>query len=112
MGSAAGKNSDLVIVTSDNPRSESPQAIIDDILPGVVRTGTPYAAIPDRGEAIRFAWQSAREGDILLLAGKGHEDYLAARDQTIYFDEKKLIAALAEQVCTDRADGISKRKGG
>ena len=112
MGSAAGKNSDLVIVTSDNPRSESPQAIIDDILPGVVRTGTPYAAIPDRGEAIRFAWQSAREGDILLLAGKGHEDYLAARDQTIYFDEKKLIAALAEQVCTDRADGISKRKDG
>src|SRR5262249_44714412 len=75
MGRAAGEGSDFVVLTSDNPRSEDPQAIISDALPGLRQTKTPHAVEPDRRKAIAFAINEAREGDIVLLSGKGHEKY-------------------------------------
>jgi UDP-N-acetylmuramoyl-L-alanyl-D-glutamate--2,6-diaminopimelate ligase len=73
MGRAAGEGSDYVVVTSDNPRSESPQAIIDELLPGLKATGVRYVAEPDRASAIRLALAEAKAHDIVLIAGKGHE---------------------------------------
>ena len=75
MGGIAARLADFVIVTSDNPRTEEPQAIIDDILAGMRDTDTPYVAIPDRVEAIHYAMDHAQSGDVIILAGKGHEDY-------------------------------------
>ena len=73
MGRAAAQGSDFVIVTSDNPRSENPQAIIQDILPAIEATSVKFAVEPDRGKAISMAIAAAQPGDIVLLAGKGHE---------------------------------------
>ena len=75
MAAAAAELSDHLIVTSDNPRTEDPAAIIADILPGLEGKNTPYTVIEDRVQAIRWGLENAREGDILLLAGKGHETY-------------------------------------
>ncbi|MBR4675882.1 MAG: UDP-N-acetylmuramoyl-L-alanyl-D-glutamate--2,6-diaminopimelate ligase [Victivallales bacterium] len=74
MGAAAAKLADIVVVTSDNPRTESPDAIIQEILPGIP-SGTKSLTIPDRREAIQYAIAHAQPGDIILIAGKGHEDY-------------------------------------
>ncbi|HOG65646.1 MAG TPA: UDP-N-acetylmuramyl-tripeptide synthetase, partial [Spirochaetota bacterium] len=89
MGHAASSLSDLVIVTSDNPRSEDPDAIIRDIMPGII---DPEKAIiePDRRRAIFRAVSLARRGDIVLIAGKGHEDYQIFRDRTIHFDDREV----------------------
>src|SRR5699024_42025 len=73
MGKIVGDLSDIAVVTSDNPRSEDPQAIIDDILVGMTNCKAKIKAIPDRTEAIRYALSKARAGDVVLLAGKGHE---------------------------------------
>jgi len=73
MGEAVGRGSDFVVLTSDNPRSEDPLAIINDAAVGLQRTGTKYAVEADRGPAIRLAVERARRGDIVLVAGKGHE---------------------------------------
>jgi UDP-N-acetylmuramoyl-L-alanyl-D-glutamate--2,6-diaminopimelate ligase len=101
MGAAAAKLSDFVVVTSDNPRSEEPQAIIDDILPGVTDVGTPYTVIPNRVEAIRWAVANAQSGDTVLLAGKGHETYQVLKEGTIHLDEREVVAealaALSEE---------------
>lgn len=92
MGAIAAKLSDLVIVTSDNPRSEEPEAIIKDITEGMKDTKTPYVVIPKREEAIKYAVQNAAEGDIIVLAGKGHETYQILKDGKIHFDEREIIA--------------------
>lgn len=84
--------SDMVILTSDNPRSEDPLQIIEDAMPGInAHPDTPCQVIPDRYEAIEWALSHAQEGDILILAGKGHEDYQVLDFGTIYFDEKKVV---------------------
>jgi UDP-N-acetylmuramoyl-L-alanyl-D-glutamate--2,6-diaminopimelate ligase len=89
MGEAAGKLADFVVLTSDNPRSEDPVAIMNDALVGLQRTGRPYLAEVDREAAIRRALSEAREGDVVVLAGKGHETYQILKDQTVPFDDRE-----------------------
>jgi UDP-N-acetylmuramoyl-L-alanyl-D-glutamate--2,6-diaminopimelate ligase len=90
MGQAAAEASDFVVVTSDNPRSEDPLAIINDALVGVRRVDVPHIVEPDRAAAIARALKEAREGDIVILAGKGHETYQVLKDRTIAFDDRAL----------------------
>ena len=87
MGAAAGKGSDFVVLTSDNPRSEDPLAIIHDALLGLVQTSADYTVEPDRERAINIAIRVARPGDIVLIAGKGHEKVQITSDGTIPFDD-------------------------
>ncbi len=94
MAAAAASLSDFCILTSDNPRSEDADKIIADALPGFEGYKTPYITITDRYQAIRWALENSRQNDILLLAGKGHEDYQVLADETIYFDEKVLVTQL------------------
>lgn len=75
MGAIAARLADFVIVTSDNPRTEEPRAIIDEILAGMENTATPFAVVENRVEAIRYAMDHAQRGDVVILAGKGHETY-------------------------------------
>jgi UDP-N-acetylmuramoyl-L-alanyl-D-glutamate--2,6-diaminopimelate ligase len=87
MGAVACGLSDLAIITSDNPRSENPLDIIDDIQKGVTDKYTNYEVIPDRRDAIGKAILQASAGDIVLIAGKGHETYQVLRDSTIHFSD-------------------------
>lgn len=87
MGEAAGRGSDFVVLTSDNPRSEDPLAIINDAMVGLQRSGAKYKMEPDRRAAIALAIREARPGDIVLLAGKGHEKVQVTKDGTIPFDD-------------------------
>src|SRR6185369_7558666 len=89
MGMAAAELSDFVVLTSDNPRSEDPLAIINDALVGLGRFDTPYIAEPDRAKAIQIAMERAQPGDVVLLAGKGHETYQILKDRTIHFDDRE-----------------------
>ena len=88
MGLAAGENSDFVVLTSDNPRSEDPLAIMNDVLVGIRRTDVPHVVEPDRRAAIARAIKEAHAGDIVILAGKGHEPYQVLKDKTIAFDDR------------------------
>lgn len=89
MGEIAARYSDFTVVTSDNPRSEEPQAIINDITPGVEKVaGARYAIIVDRREAIRHAVNLARKGDMVIIAGKGHETYQLVKGQVLDFDDR------------------------
>lgn len=92
MGAAAAAYADFVYVTSDNPRTEDPEAIIREILPGVEGHGTPYAVIPDRREAIFQAIRDAKPGDTIVLCGKGHEDYQVIGHEKRHFDEREIVA--------------------
>lgn len=92
MGAIAAENADLCIVTSDNPRTEDPQAIIDEIVPGTENRGTPVVQICDRIEAIHWAIDNALPGDVILLAGKGHEDYQEINHVKHPMDERKIVA--------------------
>lgn len=96
MGTLAGKLSDFCVVTSDNPRSENPGAIIDDILVGIEKTGVRYEVVENRREAIEYAMSIAEENDIVLLLGKGHETYQILNDGTIDFDEHKIVKEIFE----------------
>ncbi len=91
MGKAAAQYADYVIVTSDNPRSEEPSKIIEDILEGIVGTKTPYKVIENRVEAINFAIKNAKSNDIIILAGKGHETYQILKDGKIDLDEREIV---------------------
>src|ERR1039457_1294690 len=90
MGYAAAEASDFVVLTSDNPRSEDPLAIMNDALVGIRRTDVAHVVEPDRAAAIARALKEAREGDIVILAGKGHEPYQVLNDRTIPFDDRAL----------------------
>jgi UDP-N-acetylmuramoyl-L-alanyl-D-glutamate--2,6-diaminopimelate ligase len=90
MGQVAAELSDLVVLTSDNPRSEDPLDIMNDVLVGIRRKDTPCLVEPDRAAAIRRAIEEARPGDILILAGKGHETYQIVKDRTIPFDDREV----------------------
>ncbi|MGA9527543.1 MAG: UDP-N-acetylmuramoyl-L-alanyl-D-glutamate--2,6-diaminopimelate ligase [Terriglobales bacterium] len=87
MGEAAGNGSDYVVLTSDNPRSEDPLAIINDAMVGLQKSGTKYATEPDRRKAIALAIGKAAPGDIVLLAGKGHEKTQTTREGSLPFDD-------------------------
>ncbi len=87
MGEAAGRGSDFVVLTSDNPRSEDPLAIMNDAVVGLQRSGTKYKMEPDRRAAIAMAIKEAGPGDIVLLAGKGHEQVQVTRDGSVPFDD-------------------------
>jgi UDP-N-acetylmuramoyl-L-alanyl-D-glutamate--2,6-diaminopimelate ligase len=88
MGQAAAEASDFVVLTSDNPRSEDPLAIMNDALVGIRRVDVPHIVEPDRAAAIARALKEAREGDVVILAGKGHETYQVLKDKTIAFDDR------------------------
>jgi UDP-N-acetylmuramoyl-L-alanyl-D-glutamate--2,6-diaminopimelate ligase len=103
MGRAAGEGSDFVVLTSDNPRSEDPESIIGDALPGLLATGTEFVVEADRARAIRLAMEAARAGDIVLLAGKGHEKEQVLRDGTIPFDDAAVAAAALHELAGARA---------
>jgi UDP-N-acetylmuramoyl-L-alanyl-D-glutamate--2,6-diaminopimelate ligase len=94
MGRAAAEDSDLVVLTSDNPRSEEPMAIIEEALAGVRETTTECIVEPDRAAAIELAIRAARPGDIVLLAGKGHEKLQILKDRTVPFDDVEVAAAV------------------
>ena len=96
MGEIASRLSDFCIVTSDNPRSENPTDIINDILEGMKKTKTPYKVIENRKEAIFYALENAVKNDIILLAGKGHETYQILNDGTIHFDEREVVGEFFE----------------
>ncbi|MDO5708144.1 MAG: cyanophycin synthetase, partial [Andreesenia angusta] len=91
MGEIAGKYSDLAIVTSDNPRTEKPEKIIEQILEGVRRVDGKYINITDRREAIKYAVKNANKDDIIILAGKGHENYVIIGDKKYHFDEREIV---------------------
>jgi len=90
MGQAAAEASDLVVLTSDNPRSEDPLSIMNDALVGIRRKDVPHVVEPDRAAAIAYALKEARPGDLVILAGKGHETYQVLKDKTIPFDDRRV----------------------
>ena len=93
MGRIAAEHSDMVIVTSDNPRTENPQTIIEDILRGMNDTKTPYIVEENRREAIRIALRSAQKDDMIVLAGKGHETYQILGKKKTHLDEREEVAS-------------------
>jgi UDP-N-acetylmuramoyl-L-alanyl-D-glutamate--2,6-diaminopimelate ligase len=96
MGQAASEGSDRVILTSDNPRSEDPLSIMNDVLVGIRRNDTPFTIEPDRAAAIGLAIKSAEAGDLVLIAGKGHETYQIFADRTIHFDDREVARSVLE----------------
>ena len=90
MGEIAGSLSDVAIVTSDNPRSEDPEAIIEEIEAGLRKVARPHIKLTDRREAIFHAIDEAREGDVVLIAGKGHETYQILGERRIHFDDHEV----------------------
>ena len=106
MAKAAAKYADLLMITSDNPRDEDPLAIIDEIVAGLDGTDTPYQVEPDRAEAIYLAMKQAKTGDVVVLAGKGHEDYqIIAGGVHLHMDERELVADAAKRIFSENAEG-------
>ena len=98
MGEIGGRLADFCILTSDNPRSEDPMAILEAIEEGIRPTGKPYKVIENRTEAIRYALQMAEDGDVIVLAGKGHETYQEIKGVKYPFDEKQVVADLLREM--------------
>lgn len=97
MGEVSSRLADLTVVTSDNPRNEKPMDIIEDILVGVHKADGEYVTIPDRKEAIAYCMKNAKDGDIVVLAGKGHEDYQEICGVKHHMDERELIAEIIKE---------------
>ena len=98
MGEVSGRLADLTIITSDNPRFEEPQAIIDDIKTGMAKTDGEYIEIVDRKEAIQYAIEHGQPGDVIVLAGKGHEDYQEIEGRKYPMDERVLIQEVLQEL--------------
>lgn len=98
MGEVSGKLADLTIITSDNPRFEEPQAIIDDIKIGMAKTDGKYVEMIDRKEAIKYAIEHGEAGDVIVLAGKGHEDYQEIKGKKYPMDERVLIQEVLQEL--------------
>ena len=113
MGEVTGRLSDLTILSSDNPRQEDPLKIISDIIVGVQKTSGKYVIEPDRDKAIGLALDAARAGDIVLLAGKGHENYQILADRTLEFDDREMARrALTQRGHNSPSSGRGPRKNG
>jgi UDP-N-acetylmuramoyl-L-alanyl-D-glutamate--2,6-diaminopimelate ligase len=97
MGEVSSRLADLTIVTSDNPRFEEPMDIINDILTGVHKADGAYVTIPDRKEAIRYCMDHGQAGDVVILAGKGHEDYQEIQGVKHHMDERELIEEILHE---------------
>ena len=97
MGEVSSRLADLTVVTSDNPRYEEPLDIIEDILTGVKKADGEYVTIPDRKEAIEYCIKNAKDGDVIILAGKGHEDYQEIKGVKHHMDERELIADILKE---------------
>ncbi len=97
MGEVSGRLADLTVITSDNPRFEDPSAIIDDIVEGIGKTDGAYVRIEDRKDAIRYAIRHGQKGDVIVLAGKGHEDYQEICGKKYPMDERVLIREILEE---------------
>jgi UDP-N-acetylmuramoyl-L-alanyl-D-glutamate--2,6-diaminopimelate ligase len=111
MGEAVGRGSDFVVLTSDNPRSEDPVAIINDAVVGLQKTGVRYSIEPDRRKGIALAIHEARPGDIVLLAGKGHEKVQVTGEGTIAFDDLEVAREALRSVgfeCESIPDGAAR----
>lgn len=98
MGEVSGKLADLTIITSDNPRFEEPQDIINDIKKGIDKTNGSYIEIPDRKEAIAYVIQNGEAGDVIVLAGKGHEDYQEIKGVHYPMDERVIISNILSKL--------------
>ena len=112
MGEAAGKGSDFVVLTSDNPRSEDPLVIMNDALVGLQRSGAKYVMEPNRRAAIALAVREAGAGDIVLLAGKGHEKVQVSREGTAPFDDAQVAHQVLHEAgyeC-DAVDAAARKK--
>jgi UDP-N-acetylmuramoyl-L-alanyl-D-glutamate--2,6-diaminopimelate ligase len=97
MGEISGRLSDYTIITSDNPRTEAPETIISQIEEGIKTTTGRYICIADRREAIRHAVLGASAGDVVVLAGKGHETFQTFSDKTIHFDEREVVRDILDE---------------
>ena len=97
MGKIAADMSDFVVVTSDNPRTEDPQIILDEVAQGTEGAKIPVVKILDRTDAIAFALNEAKADDIVLLAGKGHETYQILGTEKIHYDEREIVRAILEK---------------
>ena len=91
MGEVSGKLADLTIITTDNPRFEEPKDIMKDIETGILKTDGKYVMVEDRKEAVRYAIENAMDKDMIILAGKGHEDYQEIRGVKYHMDERELV---------------------
>ncbi len=109
MGQVSGCMADFTIITSDNPRNEEPQAIIDDIKVGIGKTKGEYIEIIDRKEAIRYSIMNAMPGDLIVLAGKGHEDYQEICGVKHHMDERDLIREILEEEDVTKICGYNNR---
>ena len=98
MGEVSGMLADLTVITSDNPRFEEPEAIIEDIKTGMAKTVGKYVTIIDRKDAIRYVIEHGEPGDIIVLAGKGHEDYQEIKGVKHPMDERVIIAEILEEL--------------
>ena len=105
MGEVSGRLADLTVITSDNPRYEDPQAIIDDIKTGMAKTDGKYVEIKDRKEAIRYVISHGQKGDVIVLAGKGHEDYQEIKGVKYPMDERVLIREVLEELAEEQKKG-------
>lgn len=110
MGEVSGRLADLTVITSDNPRFEEPQEIIDDIKVGMAKTNGKYVEIPERKEAIKYAIANGRQGDIIVLAGKGHEDYQEIKGKKYPMDERVLIQEVLQEL-RGSAEGAKETAG-
>ena len=104
MGAVSGRRADLTVITSDNPRTEEPAAIIADIISGITPTGGQFLTEPDRASAIRMAIDQGKPGDMIVIAGKGHETYQIFKDKTIHFDDAEVAAGFLNRR-QETADG-------
>lgn len=109
MGEVSGNIADFTIITSDNPRTEEPQAILNDIKTGIEKTDGAYIDILDRKEAMRYAIMNAREGDVIVFAGKGHEDYQEINGVKYHMDERDLIREILEEEDVTKICGYNNR---
>ena len=112
MGMAAGEGCDFVVATSDNPRSEDPAAILAEIEPGLQSTGVAYTIEVDRAAAIRLALQAAKPGDVVLLAGKGHEKEQILADRTVPFDDAEVALSILPNWAMVKGNESDARRSG
>lgn len=109
MGEVSGNMADFTIITSDNPRFEEPLDIIEDIKQGMAKTDGKYIEIPDRKEAMRYAIMNAKPGDVIVFAGKGHEDYQEIKGVKHHMDERDLIREILEEEDVSKICGYNNR---